>query len=92
MPPAGEAVSAMTTDDVAFGGDQLTFAEVVHTGPDSLDHANELVADDHRDRNGFLRPRIPIVDMQVGAADRGPLNAHQNVVRPDLGHWNFFKR
>ena len=32
------------------------------------------------------------VEPTVGAADRRPLNAHQNVVRPDLGHRNFFKR
>ena len=38
-------------------------------GADPLHHADELVADDHRHRDGLLAPLVPVVDVDVGAAD-----------------------
>ena len=41
-----------------------------HVIADALDDADKFMPDDHRHRNGFLRPGVPVVDVNVGAADR----------------------
>ena len=52
--------------------------------PDLDDLADELVPDHERHRDRLLRPRVPRVDVQVGAADAGLADADQDVVDPDL--------
>ena len=59
MAPAGQAVAAAAADDVALAADEVAEAEVVDVGADRDDLADELVADDHRHRDGLLRPRRP---------------------------------
>ena len=71
MTPPGETVAAMTTNDVAFGGDDFAWRKIVDSAADSIDHADEFMTDHHRHRDRLLRPRIPVVNMNVGAADRG---------------------
>jgi hypothetical protein len=61
---------------------------IVDVLADLDDFADELVADHHRDGNRLLRPLIPLVDVQIGAADGGALDLDQHVVgaRFGLGH------
>ena len=91
MTPAGEAIAAMTADDVAFGCDQFAFLEIGHRAPDLIDDADEFMSDDQRHRDRLLRPRVPVINMDIGAADRRLLHANANVVRPDLRHGNFLQ-
>jgi hypothetical protein len=42
------------------------------------------MADDHRDRDGPLRPLIPGVDVDIRAADPGLVDLDENVIRSDL--------
>ena len=91
MAPAGEAISAMSTDDVAFGRDQFAFLEIAHGGADFVDHADKFMPDHHRHRDRLLGPRVPVINVNVGPADRSFLDADENVVRPDLGHRNFLQ-
>ena len=91
MSPPGEAIPAVTTDDVPFRRDQLAFLEVVHAGADFFDHADELMPDRHRHRNRFLGPRVPVVNVNVGPADRASLDADEHVVVPDFGDRNFLE-
>ena len=79
LAPAALAVSAVPTGDVTLAGDSLADLEPDHVATELFDLAHELVADDHRHGDGRLRPRIPVVDVQIGAADRGLANADQNV-------------
>ena len=46
------------------------------------------VPDYERDRDGALRPGVPAIDMQVGAADAGAKDADEHIVDADgrLGH------
>ena len=46
----------------------------VHVGADLDDLADELVPDHHRHRDRLLRPGVPVVDVQVGAADAGAVS------------------
>ena len=70
MPPAGQAIPAMTTNDVALRRDQLAFLKIAHGAADLLDHADEFVPDHHRHRDRLLGPGVPVIYMYVGPADR----------------------
>src|SRR5690606_30233149 len=59
-----------------------------HGSTDFDDAADEFVADDQAWLDRALRPLIPEIDVQVGAADRGLLEFDENVIRPDLGQRN----
>ncbi len=80
MAAAGEAVAAASADDVAFAGDEVSGLEVVDVGADLGDLADEFVTDDEGDGDGFLRPGVPVVDVEVGAADAGLEDANLDVV------------
>ena len=88
MAPPREAMTAQPAHDVTLAGDQVAGVEVVHVAADFDDLADELVADDERRRDGLRGPRVPRLDVQVGAADAGLANAHDHVVDPELrvGH------
>ena len=82
------AVAAMAARDVALAGDSLTDLEADDVGAELLDLAHELVTDHHRHGNRRLRPRIPVEDVQVGAADRRLAHPDQHVAVAGrrLGH------
>ena len=69
----------MAAGDVTLAGDPLADLEPDDVGAELLDLAHELVPDDHRHWDGRLRPRVPVVDVQIGAADRGLANADQHL-------------
>ena len=71
MAAAGQAVAAASADDVAFAADDVAGLKIGDVGADLDDFADEFVADDHRHGDGLLRPLVPLVDVQVGAADAG---------------------
>ena len=72
VPPAGHAVAAAAADDVPLAADEVARLEVGDVRADLDDLADELVADDERHRDRLLRPGVPLVDVEVGAADPGP--------------------
>ena len=39
--------------------------------------------DNHWNRNRFLSPSIPVIDVQIGAADPGFVDANQAVIDAD---------
>ena len=84
MPAPGHAVAAAPTDDVALAADDLARVEVAHVRAHVDDLADELVADHERHRDRLLRPRVPRVDVEIGAADARLAHADQDVVDPDL--------
>jgi hypothetical protein len=91
MSPAREAVSAMTANDMAFSAHHLPGKKVLHVGANFDNFADELVADDHRHGNGLLRPFIPFIDVNIGAANAGAVDADENVVDADFGLGNLLK-
>ncbi len=87
--PAGHAVAAAPAHHVALAGDDLARVEVDDVGPHRHDLADKLVAHHHGHRDGLLRPGVPVVDVHVGAADRGAPDLDQDVVDargPARGH------
>src|SRR5581483_6297856 len=84
VPPAGQAVPAAAADDMALAADEIADREVADVRAELDDLADELVADDHRHRDRPLRPRVPAVDVEVGATDAGLVDADQDVVDSEL--------
>ena len=84
--PAGQAVAAAAAHDVTLARHEVARVEVGHVAADLDDLADELVADDERrlDRPGG--PRIPRLDVEVGAADARLVDADQDVVDADGRH------
>jgi hypothetical protein len=80
---SGAAVAAVAAGDVALAGDAVAGREPRHLAAHLDDLAAVLVADLHRHRDGALRPGVPVVDVDVGAADRGLPHADEDVVRAD---------
>ncbi len=91
MAAAGEAVAAASAGDVTFAGDEVADFEVGDVGADGGDFADEFVADDHGHRNGLLSPFVPLVDVDVGAADAGTADADKNIVDAVIGLRNIFE-
>ena len=81
VPAAGQAVAADPADDVALAVDQVALLEALDGGAHLLDDADELVADHHGRLDRLLGPVVPVVDVDVGAADGGLLDPDQDVVR-----------
>ena len=76
---------------MSLGRDQFALFEVVNAVAGLFDDADEFVPDHHGDGDRLLGPGVPVINVNVGAADRTFLDADENVVRSDLGNGNFFQ-
>ncbi len=90
MPASCAAIAAHAAGDVAFCGNPVANGIVVHAGTELDDLSDELVADDERRTNRSLRPLVPVVDVQIGAADGGLLHLHQHLVGGHARHRHVF--
>ena len=68
---------AFRADDLA-GVDRGDILTQLH------DFADELMADDEAWLDGVLRPLVPRVDVEVGAADAGAKDADEDLARTGL--------
>src|SRR5258706_5398796 len=91
MPASCEAVSAAPADDVAFAADDVARVEVLNVRAGGDDAPDELVADDHGHGDRPLGPGVPVVDVDVGAADAGLEDFDQDVVDAERGLRNFLE-
>ena len=67
--PTGKTIPAVPASNMAFADDQIAFAKATHICSNRGDLADEFMADGHRHRNRFLRPGVPVVNVNIGAAD-----------------------
>src|SRR5262249_43461023 len=81
----GETIAAASAYDVALTAHDIVREEVGHIGANLDDLANKLVADRHKHKDGLLRPFVPLVDVNVDAADAVFEDANEHVVDADLG-------
>src|SRR5579884_2401678 len=84
MPPPRQAIATQTANNMALAADELAAVEVGNVGADLSDFADELMADDHRDWNGFARPVVPFPDVDIGAANAGAPDTDKHVVDADF--------
>ncbi len=91
MPPSGQAVAAAPADHMPLATDDIAGEKVVDIRPDCDDLAHKLMPHRHGHWNRLLRPLIPLVDVNIGAADPRFLHAHQYIVDAHLRLWNLFQ-
>ena len=91
MPPASQTIPAKPADQMPFPGDQISWFEAGDIVPNLSYSADKLVADDHGDFDSLLGPAIPIVDMDVGAADGGFNYFDEDIIHAGLWNGNFLE-
>src|ERR1700733_14716860 len=69
MAAPGETITASAANHVTLATYQIAGEEVRNVGADLDDAADEFVPNGHRHRDCLLRPRVPLVDMDIGAAN-----------------------
>src|SRR5687767_10539579 len=84
MAATGQTVAATSANDMPFRADDVTQMEIIHVRADLHDFADKFVTDHHRHWDRLLRPRVPFVNVQVGAADSGLVNPDEHIIDPTL--------
>jgi hypothetical protein len=78
------AEQTASVNDVSLGRHPVTLFHIGDEPPDLYHVAGEFVPDDERRLAPRLRPRIPVVDVNVGAAHSGPAHTNENLVLTDF--------
>ena len=78
----------MPAGDVSFAGDPLADPEARDLTAQLDDRADKLMPDGERNRDGFLCPGVPVVNMDVRPADGSFPGPDQHIIRPDPGLWD----
>ena len=86
---ADAALQTLAAGHVHLGGNEVAFLHAGDFIADSFHDAAEFVARNQRRMNAALRPLVPLVDVQVGAADGGHLDLDQHVGRAEFWFGNF---
>src|SRR5262249_4446604 len=91
MAPPRQAVAAAAAGYVALAAHDVAGPVIHDVRADLHDPADEFVPDGHRHRNRFPRPLVPLIDVDIGAADPGPQHLNQHVVNADPRHLDVFE-
>ena len=84
MTSACQAIAAASAYDVSFTADQFAGMKVVDIGSDLNDLADEFMPDHQRNRDRAARPIVPVINMEVRAADSGQQDTHFYVIDSGL--------
>jgi hypothetical protein len=68
---------------MAFATHDIARIEVIDIRPDLDDLSDKLMSDRHGHGDCLLRPLVPVVDVNVCAADAGVAHTNQHVVDAD---------
>ena len=80
----------MTAGDMPFSGHTVADFVVLHTASDIDNLSDIFMAYGHRNLDGVLGPLVPIVDMEVGAADGHLPYLDEDIVHSDFRHRDIF--
>ncbi len=83
------ALQALAAGDVHLGRDEVAFLHAGDVFAYGFHDAAKLVAGDERRVNTTLSPLVPVVDVQVGAADRSDLDIDEDFIGSKFGAGNF---
>ena len=86
---ADAALQALAAGHVHLGGDEVAFLHAGDFVAHGFHRAAELVAGNQRRMNAALRPLVPLVNVQIGAADGGHLDLDQNIGGSKFRYGNF---
>src|SRR6185437_8980470 len=90
---ACSALQAFAAVNVHFGGDEVAFLNACDLAADGGNGSTKFMSGHERRVNALLRPGIPLVNMQVGAADGSHFHFDKNVCRANFrtGHFAYFR-
>ena len=91
MTPSGETIATMSAGDVTFADNEIAGRETFHVFAHKIDNPHKFVTDGHRDGDRFLRPGVPIIDVDVSPADGCLHDANEHIVTVNFGNGNFFE-
>src|SRR5256885_14869703 len=91
MTAAREAIPAAPADHVSFTADNLAWIEIGDVGASFDNFAHKFMAHDHRHGDGAGSPVIPFVNVQISAANAGPMDTDEDVVDANSGLRNVFE-
>jgi hypothetical protein len=80
VPPSGQTVATTPADDVPSPETTSPGKKSVTFAPTSTISADELVPDNHRHRNGALSPSVPLIDMEISAANAGAVDPDEDII------------
>ena len=86
---AGAALQALAAGHVHLGGNEVAFLHAGDFVAERRHFSAEFVPGNERRMNAVLRPAVPVVDVQVGAADGRDLHLDQHVVAAEGGNLYF---
>ena len=89
--PAGQTVATTAANHMPLTGDQVAGLKIMDIAADLGHPADKLMADMHGHGYGFPGPIIPIVNMDIGAADCGFMDLYQHIVDTNLRNGHFFQ-
>jgi hypothetical protein len=84
-----QTIPTPAADDVPFAGYDLPDVEIMDIAAHRSHRPDELMPDDHRNRDGPLRPCVPIPYVHVGTTYGRLVNPYQNVIDARLRDWYF---
>ena len=86
---ANAALQALTAGHVHLGGDEVAFLDAGDLVAHRFHRTAELVPGNQRRMNAALRPLVPLVNVQVGAADGGHLDLDKHIGQANLWFGDF---
>ena len=90
VPHATTAVAAVTADDMPLGSNTVADLDITYAGTYLSHYAYELMSLYIRRFAVRLRPFVPLVHVEVGAADSGFGDLDEDIVQSDFGHRDVF--
>ncbi len=88
---ARETITTTPAYQMAFDTDDVADVEVVDVRANFDDLADEFVPQDRRNLDRRLRPRVPVIDMNIRAANAGLRHLNQHIVDADGWFGNVFE-
>ena len=86
---AGAALQALAASHMDFRGDEVSFFHARDFAPVRGNFAAKFVAGNQRRMNAVLRPAVPVINVEIGAADGGDLHLDQHVGASEARNLDF---
>jgi hypothetical protein len=87
MATTRQTIATPSADNMPFAGHNVSNFKVVDVAANRGDGPDKLVAHHHRHRDGFLRPGIPIPNVDICTTDSRFVDSDQDIVDSTLGNW-----
>ena len=84
MTPARQAIPAPAAGHVPFPAHDVAGIKVGDVRTHFHNFAHKLVPDHHRHMDGFLRPVVPLINVQIRAADARAMHANEHVINANF--------